>query len=76
MRITAETKFAEWCHFCGKRSTGPFIEVWYPDNAEHETNDSHYLRFCEACSHRIYELTAEQQANRRRDRARKAYGRD
>jgi hypothetical protein len=59
MKLKTEPKFHEWCHFCGGRDTGPFAEVWYPDNAEHETVDRHYIRFCSACVGRIHAQVAQ-----------------
>lgn len=38
----------DWCHICGKRRLG--VDIWYPENAEHDTKNTKYIRICDACS--------------------------
>jgi hypothetical protein len=44
----------DWCHFCGTRQREN-VEVWFPDNAEHELVDvpirgaQHFHRICADC---------------------------
>lgn len=52
----------DWCHCCGQR-TAPFVEVWYPHNAEYDALNeqpspgtvgdgperSRFLRVCAGC---------------------------
>jgi len=54
--VALESKDNEWCHLCGQRSTGIFVEVWLPKNAEHDRRNSagaldrSYLRMCADCA--------------------------
>lgn len=57
MRISAHRNL-DWCHLCGKRTT-PLADIWYPENAEHDTYDgglSEYIRICQACGLLIAEI--------------------
>lgn len=38
----------DWCHLCGKRAA-PCVDVWYPENAEHDDTDTKYIRICRVC---------------------------
>ena len=42
----------DWCHLCGWR-TSPLADIWYPDNAEHQTANTKYIRICVSCGERI-----------------------
>jgi hypothetical protein len=50
----------DWCHLCGLRSE-KCVDVWYPDNAEHDPPvrpglpgaDRRYVRICAVCGERI-----------------------
>ena len=51
MRI-ASHGVLDWCHICGKRDN-PLADVWYPENAEHDTKDTKYIRICVVCANMI-----------------------
>ena len=38
----------DWCHLCGDR-TRPLVDVWYPENAEHDDDETEYIRICKGC---------------------------
>lgn len=44
-------KCGDWCHLCGKRDGGKFIQFTVSDNAELSTNDAKrgYFRICQRC---------------------------
>ncbi len=44
----------DWCHLCGKRKD-TCVDIWYPQNAEHEKNDTCYVRICSECARKILE---------------------
>lgn len=54
---------SDWCHLCGSRKA-PTVDIWYPDNAEHDSavapgpqhSGRHYIRICGACAHRIQDI--------------------
>lgn len=50
-----ETTLPDWCHLCGVRSY-TLVDIRYPDNAEHETHNVHYIRICKECGLRIAEI--------------------
>jgi hypothetical protein len=53
----------DWCHFCGERKA-PTVDIWYPDNAEHDSavepgplhSGRHYIRICSTCARRIQDV--------------------
>lgn len=38
----------DWCHICGKRSYEN-IDIRYPKNAEHDIENTEYIRICSNC---------------------------
>lgn len=38
----------DWCHLCGKRKN-LFVEISYPENAEHGEGGEKYVRMCSDC---------------------------
>lgn len=38
----------DWCHICGKRKS-ELADIWYPKNAEHEKEETEYIRICYEC---------------------------
>ena len=42
----------DWCHLCGMRKNN-LSDIWYPENAEHDTKAAKYVRICDDCSYRI-----------------------
>jgi hypothetical protein len=45
----------DWCHLCGVRAFHVFANIWYPQNAEHDDENTRYLRVCPGCATRIVE---------------------
>ena len=52
----------DWCHLCGER-TKPFVECWYPENAEHDRKQTEFLRVCAACVEVMSEVTGHRQGS-------------
>jgi hypothetical protein len=59
----------DWCHICGERhqdvnsldigasrKTLEFVNVSYPENAEHDESQTRYIRICEHCVDRMKEV--------------------
>lgn len=42
----------DWCHICGNRGNDT-VDVWYPENAEHDKEDTKYIRICVNCAEKI-----------------------
>lgn len=44
----------DWCHICGEREgNGDLVDIWYPENAEHDRECVNYIRICKNCGIRI-----------------------
>lgn len=49
----------EWCHVCGERSTGLFVEIRHLENAEHPAgadNKMQIFRICGDCVETVAEM--------------------
>jgi len=44
----------DWCHFCGSRRHF-LADVFYPKNAEHQKENTEYIRICNICAIYIQE---------------------
>lgn len=42
----------DWCHLCGKRVSYS-ADIWYPENAEHDKENTQYIRICVECAKEI-----------------------
>jgi len=42
----------DWCHICGSRYSAT-VDISYPDNAEHETKNTKYVRICAGCAEAV-----------------------
>lgn len=42
----------DWCHVCGRRED-LLTNVWYPNNAEHDSEPTQRIRICAGCAEQI-----------------------
>ena len=55
----------DWCHVCGKRHYEA-VDIFYPDNAEHEKKDKKYVRICSLCVQRAMSILSQESSDERR----------
>lgn len=45
----------DWCHVCGIRRN-QIVNIWYPENAEHDPDPKQRIRICVVCADLVYRV--------------------
>lgn len=52
MKVIQHHSPNDWCHLCGKREH-PLADIWFPEEAESDTENTRYIRICSGCAEKI-----------------------